>query len=289
MLRAFNGECDSFVASVEWNNVKRIEERLYKSFDAINSAYKEQGIYITSTYRDLKLKELWLAYEYKKKKYDEKEQQRQIREQMREEEKAAREIEAALQKAEKDEESFQSAIEKAKKDAESREGSEHEKLMKKISELELKLAEVQERKERALSMAQQTKRGHVYVISNIGSFGENVYKIGMTRRLDPQDRVRELGDASVPFQFDTHAMIFSENAPNLEASLHKAFDNKKLNMVNTRREFFAVTLDEIEKVVKKNRNKCRIHQTSGGNGVSRVPRYTGKIKSFSEKCRRISF
>lgn len=96
------------------------------------------------------------------------------------------------------------------------------------------------------------KAGYVYVISNIGSFGEGVYKIGMTRRLDPMDRVRELGDASVPFGFDIHAMIFSDNAPKLEAAIHKAFENRKVNMVNTRREFFRVSLDEIKDTINKN-------------------------------------
>ena len=96
------------------------------------------------------------------------------------------------------------------------------------------------------------KAGYVYVISNIGAFGENVFKIGMTRRLDPTERVDELGDASVPFNFDIHAMIFSEDAPKLEAALHQAFADRKLNMVNTRREFFNVTLDEIKNVVAKN-------------------------------------
>ena len=99
------------------------------------------------------------------------------------------------------------------------------------------------------------KAGYVYIISNIGSFGENIYKIGMTRRLDPFDRVDELGDASVPFKFDVHAMIFSDDAPKLEAALHRAFEHKKLNMVNQKREFFAVTLEEIEEVVKANYDK----------------------------------
>lgn len=99
------------------------------------------------------------------------------------------------------------------------------------------------------------RAGYVYIISNIGAFGENVYKIGMTRRLNPQDRVDELGDASVPFKFDVHAMIFSEDAPALEAALHRAFEDKKLNMVNQRREFFNVTLDEIKEVVRKNYDK----------------------------------
>ena len=99
------------------------------------------------------------------------------------------------------------------------------------------------------------KAGYVYIISNIGAFGENVYKIGMTRRLEPMDRIDELGDASVPFDFDVHALIFSDDAPALEAALHKAFDNRKVNMINQRREFFRVPLDEIEAVVKKNYDK----------------------------------
>ena len=131
-------------------------------------------------------------------------------------------------------------------------GDAHTKLLDKIHNLENELREALSRKERAISMAQQTKRGHVYVISNIGSFGENVYKIGMTRRLEPEDRVKELGDASVPFSFDIHAMIFSEDAPKLEAALHNQFESHKVNMVNPRKEFFNVTLDEIKDVVKNN-------------------------------------
>lgn len=99
---------------------------------------------------------------------------------------------------------------------------------------------------------QQARAGYVYIISNIGSFGENVYKIGMTRRLDPQDRVDELGDASVPFRFDVHAFIFSEDAVTLENALHNAFASRRVNLVNLRREFFHVTLDEIEACVKQN-------------------------------------
>ncbi len=105
-------------------------------------------------------------------------------------------------------------------------------------------------KERAISRAQLTKSGHVYVVSNIGSFGENVYKIGLTRRLDPDDRIRELGDASVPFPFDVHAMIYAENAPDLEQTLHHAFDSRRVNLVNMRKEFFAVSLSEIAKAAQ---------------------------------------
>ena len=103
--------------------------------------------------------------------------------------------------------------------------------------------------------AANQRAGYVYVISNIGAFGENVYKIGMTRRLNPMDRVDELGDASVPFDFDVHAMVFSDDAPKLEAALHQAFADRKLNYINTRREFFRVSLDEIKQVVKENFDK----------------------------------
>ena len=103
--------------------------------------------------------------------------------------------------------------------------------------------------------AANQKAGYVYIISNIGAFGENVYKIGMTRRLEPMERIDELGDASVPFNFDVHAMIFTDDAPGLEAALHNAFSNRKLNFVNQRREFFNVSLDEIKNVVKNNYDK----------------------------------
>jgi hypothetical protein len=124
-----------------------------------------------------------------------------------------------------------------------------EGLSTKIRELELLLQAAQEQKEKAISMAQLTKSGHVYIISNIGSFGEDVYKIGMTRRLEPMDRVRELGDASVPFGFDVHALVYSDNAPELENALHKKFADNRLNLINNRREFFHVNIDQIEKML----------------------------------------
>ena len=124
----------------------------------------------------------------------------------------------------------------------------------KIKELEEKLKEVEKSKEDVLNREQNTRAGFVYIISNIGSFGENVYKIGMTRRLQPMDRINELGSASVPFEFDVHAMIFSEDAPTLENALHKHFENCKVNKVNPRKEFFRVSLDEVEQVVKENYN-----------------------------------
>jgi len=175
---------------------------------------------------------------------------KQQEEELREEEKAKREFEQAQKEAEKEEANYQKALDKARKEMELATGEKHDKLQAQIERLEQELKAAQEKKERALSMAQQTKRGHVYIISNIGSFGENVYKIGMTRRLEPTDRIRELGDASVPYLFDIHAMIYSDEARTLEYELHKAFTNKKVNMLNYRKEFFNVTLDEIEQQIK---------------------------------------
>lgn len=251
MLRAFNGECDVLISKVKWNNVNQMKERMQKLFDSINKLGQGFQVYLNSQYLNLKLKELILEYEYQLKRQQEKEEMRAIQEELREEEKARREFEQAQREAEKEEETYQKALDKARKEYEASTGEKHKMLQAQIEKLEQELKEAQEKKERALSMAQQTKRGHVYIISNIGSFGENVYKIGMTRRLEPVERVKELGDASVPFQFDIHAMIYSDEAPTLENELHKAFNNKKVNMLNYRKEFFNVTIDEIENKVKE--------------------------------------
>lgn len=252
MLRAFNGECDSFISNVSWNNETRMEERIDKSIIAINKMGETQGLTISSTYSSLKLKELRLTHEYRLKKYEEKEEQRLIRAQMREEEKARRDFEKAQKEAEIEEKMLQQAMKKAQDEIAKASEEERERFETQLAELQIQLKEAEEKNQRAISMAQQTKSGHIYVISNIGSFGENIYKVGMTRRLDPLDRVNELGDASVPFKFDVHAMIYSENAPELENNLHKAFEKNRLNYVNRRREYFNLSLKEIEKIVKEN-------------------------------------
>jgi len=259
MLRAFNSECDTSILKVKWNNIKNMEERINKSFEAINKLGETHQIEITREYLKQRLEELYLTYEYEEKKYQEKEEQKRIREQMREEEKVRKEIETKKIEAEKEENIYQKAIEKAQKELEKKHGDEKVEFENKIVELEAKLKEAREEKERAISMAQQTKAGHVYIISNIGSFGENIFKVGMTRRLEPEDRVRELGGASVPFAFDIHAMIFSDNAPELENKFHKKFTYNRLNLINQRKEFFNVTLDQLEAFAKE--NKCEIEFT----------------------------
>ena len=171
---------------------------------------------------------------------------------MREEAKLQKEIAEARKKAEKEQTHYQTALSKLNKQIEQASPEEVPALMEKKSEIEKQLVEIDKSMQEIDYREANQRAGYVYVISNIGSFGENVYKIGMTRRLDPTERVDELGDASVPFNFDIHAMIFSDDAPALEAALHRAFDSRKVNMVNRRREFFNVTLDEIKAVVRQN-------------------------------------
>jgi DNA repair exonuclease SbcCD ATPase subunit len=249
-LSAFNVQCDNEILKVKFDNIDRAEEKLQKIRSNIDKLLEPNHCHITEEFFQLKTQELFLAYEYQEKLQAEKEEQRAIREQMRDEEKARREAEKAQLEAEKEERRYSEALEKARRDLEKKSDDDKESFLAKIADLEAKLNTAHQNRERAKSMAEMTRQGHVYIISNIGSFGENVYKIGMTRRLDPMDRVWELSDASVPFDFDVHAMIWSEDAPGLEAALHQQFAPRRLNKVNERKEFFNVDLREIEAAVK---------------------------------------
>jgi hypothetical protein len=251
ILRAFNGECDAAMAKVSWNNVVKMEERIRKTYDAINDLGRTMEMKITPEYLDLKLAELRLEYETEQKKQEEKEEQRRIKEQMREEERALREAEKAKQEAEEEEARYEKALEKARAEMAKAQGESLAQLQLKIQHLDAALHKAHEMKEKATSMAQLTRSGHVYVISNVGSFGENIFKIGMTRRLEPMDRIRELGDASVPFDFDVHAMVYCEDAPALECEFQTRFKDLAVNLVNPRKEFFAVSIDDIEAVAKE--------------------------------------
>ncbi|MFR7908771.1 MAG: DUF4041 domain-containing protein [Oscillospiraceae bacterium] len=255
LTRAFNSECDELISKVKYNNYDTFIKRIEKSFNAINKLGKVLGVSITEVYKNNRIRELTLAYEYAQKKQQEKEEQREIKAKMREEAKLQKEIEEARKKLEKEQTHYLNALAKINHQLSGASESEKEELISKKLELEEKIEDT-EKAIKDVDYREANKRaGYVYIISNIGAFGENVYKIGMTRRLDPMERVYELGDASVPFNFDVHAMIFSDDAPKLENALHKAFEDRKLNMVNQRREFFNVTLDEIKKVVKENYDK----------------------------------
>ena len=245
LLRAFNGECSSHIAKVNYKNVSLMAKRIDAAFDAINKlGERSMKVRLVSEYRDLRQEELRCVYEYEEWKQKQKEEQARIREQMREEEKAARELEKAKRDAEREAKRNADALAKARSEVEGANEKQREKLLAQIQELEKRMAEMEE-KNRYISQAMLTKTGHVYIISNIGSFGDGMLKIGMTRRLDPMDRVKELGDASVPFPFDVHAMIRTSDAPALENALHRHFDERRVNLENIRKEFFYVTLDEI--------------------------------------------
>lgn len=255
ILRCFNAECSSIIEKVTIKNVDTSRAKIQRAFDAINKIFSVDGVQITNEYLSSKFEELSLVYAYAVKQDEEREQRKAIREQMVEEEKVRREIEREKQKIEKEEAQFtkevnklMSYMQKAKDDVE------RQLYLDKISELEEKLKALETDKENVLQREQNTRAGFVYIISNIGSFGERVFKIGMTRRLEPMDRIAELSSASVPFPFDVHALIFSEDAPGLETTLHQHFDKARVNKVNQRKEFFRVDLDEIKKVVLENHN-----------------------------------
>ena len=194
-------------------------------------------------------------HEYQMKRQDEKEEQKRLREELREQAKLQKEIENARKEIEKEQTHYQNALKKLDMQLASAGEAEKELLAEKRAEITAQLSELDKAIKDVDYRAANQKAGYVYVISNIGAFGEGVYKIGMTRRLDPTERIEELGDASVPFDFDIHAMIFTEDAPKLEAALHKAFEDRRVNMVNARREFFRVSLDEIKSVIRQNFDK----------------------------------
>ncbi|OHY82741.1 DUF4041 domain-containing protein [Marinobacter sp. AC-23] len=249
---AFNGKVDSALAKVKHDNYGKIKQEVLDAFALVNhNGMPFRNARINQEYLEARLDELQWAVATHELRQIEREEQRAIREQMREEEKARREMEKAIKEAEKEERMLQKALEAARKELASAHGEQRAEYEAKLAELEIKLGEAESRGQRALSMAQQTKRGHVYVISNIGSFGENVFKIGMTRRLEPTDRVKELGDASVPFDFDVHAMIYSDDAPALEKALHRRFDDASVNKVNHRKEFFNLNVAEIRQAAEQ--------------------------------------
>lgn len=244
-MRAFNNECEAAIANTRWNNVVAMEKRILNAAKAISKENTSMNLHINDDYVAMKIDELHLTHEYREQMKTEKDERAELARAEREEKKLLAESRAA----EKEEQKYQVLLEKTRKEAGAGEAS--EAMQKKLQELESALEQAHATSERARAMAEMTKSGYVYVISNLGSFGEDMVKIGLTRRLDPNDRVRELGDASVPFTFDTHAMIYSEEAPALETALHKEFAEKRVNMANMRKEFFRVSLDEVESAVAR--------------------------------------
>jgi hypothetical protein len=252
-LRSFNSESEYCVDNVKFSNLEKMEERIRRSFETCNKLLKAVDAYWKDIVLERKLQELYLAHEYQIKRQEEKEAARQAKEDQREQEKLEREIREARAKIEKERWHFASAIQKLQlRLAAANDQQERNELQIRIEELSSQNSKLEE-EERLLDYREQNARaGYVYVISNIGAFGEGVFKIGMTRRLEPMERVDELGDASVPFRFDVHALVFSDNAPVLEAKLHNHFAANRLNKVNGRKEFFRANLKEIEAVIRAN-------------------------------------
>lgn len=246
VIDAFNGKTDSVLALVKHDNVGTLQQQIKDAFALVNhNGVAFRNARILPEYLNTRLEELRWAATVQELRVQEREEQRRIKEQIREEEKARREFERAIREAAKEEEMLRRAMEKAEQQLAKASDAQRAKFEEQLAALSARLIEAEAKNQRALSMAQQTRRGHVYIISNVGSFGEQVYKIGLTRRLEPLDRIRELGDSSVPFEFDVHALIFAEDAPALEHRLHRHFALGQINKVNYRKEFFRLDLADL--------------------------------------------
>jgi len=246
-LRAFNNECDAAIANTRWNNAIAMEKRIVNAQNQIEKLNASNSIVIKGEFLALKLRELRLTHEYREKLKVEKEEKAEAARLAREEQRLLRDLE----EAQKDEEHYAALLAKAKSEAESVTGQKLQAFSEQIRMLEKDLASARAKAERAQALAEKTTSGYVYIISNVGSFGEDVIKIGLTRRLDPMDRVKELGDASVPFVFDVHAIIYSEQAPALERALHAEFESSRINTQNFRKEFFRAPISAVHTAVKR--------------------------------------
>jgi hypothetical protein len=236
MLRAFNAEADTLARGLKPYKLGSAVERLKKVEETIRRLGATMQLRISPSYFQLRVDELELTADFLQKQAEEKEIERQERVRMREERKAQQEIERERAKLEKEKQHYANALEalESKGDQEG------------VQRLREQLAEVDQAIESVEARAANTRAGYVYVISNIGSFGEKMVKVGMTRRLDPMDRIRELSDASVPFNFDVHALFFSNDAVGIESSMHDRLAGCRVNIVNRRREFFRATPLEVK-------------------------------------------
>ena len=251
LVVTFNAEVNNLISNVTMRNFTSSVKKIEKWFERVNKAGADDYVVLNRELLNIRLEELRIFFEYKLKREIEQEEQRYIQDSIREENKVKKEIEQFINNRELEEKKLQRDIKDATEEIKLASESEIYKLHEKIDSLKRKLEIASSEKERAISMAQLTRSGNVYIISNKGSFGEGVYKIGMTRRLDPMERVRELGNASVPFFYDVHAIIPSDDAPSLEKKLHDKFSKKRVNKVNHRREFFKVSIGEIEEAIKE--------------------------------------
>ena len=257
IIRTFNTECDGIIRKVKHSNMESSEKRIRKSYETLNKLNERVGVRIQPKYLDLKLEELHLAYEYQVKKQEEKELLAEAREREREEKKLRQKLEKEKNKFNRENNRINNELSEAEAKLQAANDEEKAKLQAEIDKLKAALEKNNEEIEKIDKWEETPGAGYVYIISNIGSFGEDVYKIGVTRRDDPEERIRELSNASVPFKYDSHVFIFSEDAYNLESSLHERFDNKRVNKVNRRKEFFNIGIDDVKKIVEE--NKASVH------------------------------
>ena len=256
VLLVFNTECENAIDKVKFNNFISIKKRIYEMYDKLNRMNVTQKIEISDGYLGLKFEELDLAFEYAMKIQEEKEYIREQREIARENAKVQKEIEEERKRIAKEKTHYENALYRLQEQLYATIDSEkHEAIEQRISEINTEIDSLDAALKEIDYRQANERAGYVYVISNIGAFGEGVYKIGMTRRLDPMDRIDELSGASVPFRYDVHALIFSADAPKLESALHNAFSEFRINKINTRKEFFKVPLEEIERVVRENHDR----------------------------------
>jgi hypothetical protein len=246
LFRSFNNECTEAIRKVNYSNYDRIAKRIRKSYEQHNKINKLNELKIKQFYLQYKLDELDLAFGYEVKKEEEKEQLKEERRKEREEAQLKKDIEKQNKRIDKDINHYNKAI----KELQARD-TQTQSLKDEIVQLKQKINEHNHEKNKLNDTLYNAKAGYVYIISNIGSLGENVVKIGVTRRLKPEERVKELSSASVPFKFDIHALIFSTDAFALENKLHKRFDKNRVNKINGRKEFFNISIDEIESELKK--------------------------------------
>ena len=255
IIRLFNAETSQLINKVNSKNIESMQNKIFKSYEGINKIFETDNVRIPETLLDIKLEMLDLMHKYQVKIEDEKIIRREERARLKEIEQAEKEMEKKLKELDKDIRNHNNEIKKLTMYLNNTDLQvEKELYIEKIRELDQSLKNLNSERENVEDRKDNAQSGFVYIISNIGSFGENVYKIGVTRRLEPMDRINELSSASVPFEFDVHALIFSENAFELENKLHEYFKKYKVNKVNGRKEFFKVNINEIKDKVLSEHN-----------------------------------
>jgi gp19 len=248
ILRCFNSECEAAINKIKYNNIHTIEKRIQTSFNILNQAFKTAKVAITEDYLDLKFDELYLGYEFERKKAEEKEALREQREKEREEKALQKEVENKKKKINKEITHLQKLVKELNlRLAETKDENEKNDILSQLEAANQNIKEYTDEEKELDYRLENLGAGYVYIISNIGAFGKDIFKIGVTRRLDPLERINELSSASVPFKFDVHALIFSYNAYQLETELHNKFSKNRVNKVNNRKEFFKVSIDDLEK------------------------------------------